>query len=69
LAQAQAAANSVLFATNWEQHCFNRGAQLAYENFANIEEFTEREFAQVADDALKAEIDAMEDELENRVDE
>jgi len=53
-AKAQVADNEmrVLTATNWDQHCFHTGARLAFENIVKFEEFSEAEFAQVAEEAL-----------------
>lgn len=53
-----------LNATSWEQVCFIRGARLAYDNFANIEEFSEREFAQIAEDAAEAKEREEQDRIE-----
>jgi hypothetical protein len=47
-AQVADATNRELNASAWDQVCFIRGARLAYANFANIEDFSEREFAEIA---------------------
>lgn len=51
-------------ATSWEQVLFMRGAKLAYNNFANIEEFSEREFAQIAEDTAAAKEQEEQDRIE-----
>lgn len=53
-AQVNDSASRVLNAQTWEQHCFSNGARMAYANFANIEEFSEREFAEIADQGREA---------------
>jgi hypothetical protein len=63
-AQVVDATNREMNATNWEQVCFFRGARLAYANFANIEDFSEREFAEIAQNALEAKFEAEQEQLE-----
>jgi hypothetical protein len=52
-AQVEDATTREMNAANWEQVCFLRGARMAYSNFVNIEEFSEREFAIEAQNALE----------------
>lgn len=62
-AEAQEAANTALCATSWEQFCFNRGRQLAFESFANFEDIAETEFAAIANEAIEQQqVEAVEDE-------
>jgi hypothetical protein len=61
-AQVEDCKNRVLNATTWEAHVHAIGAGQAYQNFANIEDFTEREFAAIAEEAEAAKIDEESDQ-------
>ena|SRR5271167_908622 len=51
-------------ATTWDQVLFFRGAKLAYNNFANIEDFSEREFADIAQQELEKRFTEEQDQIE-----
>ena len=56
-AKVEEAANGVLNAQTWDQHCFANGARWAYANFAGCEEMFQKEFELLADEANNAQID------------
>jgi hypothetical protein len=51
-AEAEEATQRALCASTWEQFCFNRGQQLAYQQFANFEDSAETEFAAIAQEVI-----------------
>jgi hypothetical protein len=65
-AKAQATDSQIreLNAPTWEQVVFLRGAKLAYNNFVNIEEYSEREFAELAQNELERRYQEEEDRIE-----
>lgn len=65
-AKAQVADSQMreLNAKTWDEVVFFRGAKLAYNNFAEIERYSEAEFAQIAEDVLKAKLADIEDEFD-----
>ncbi len=59
---AAEAQSRCLTASNWEQFVFNRGQQLAFDQFINLEDIVETEFSAIADSlaeqkAAEAELD------------
>jgi hypothetical protein len=63
-AQVADSANREMNAQSWDQVCFLRGARLAYANFANIEDFSEREFADIAQTELEKRYQEEQDRIE-----
>jgi hypothetical protein len=53
-----------LNAKTWDEVVFFRGAKLAYNNFAEIERFSEAEFADIAQQALDDKLKLMEDQTD-----
>jgi hypothetical protein len=53
-----------LSAPNWEQVLLMRGARFAYGNFAEIEKYTEAEFADLADTELSRQAAEVEEKAE-----
>ena len=50
--KVEEAANGVLNAQTWDQHCFANGARFAYANFAGCEEMFQKEFELMAEEAM-----------------
>src|SRR5271154_5774822 len=65
-AKAQVADSQMreLNAKSWDEVVFFRGAKLAYNNFVEIERFSEAEFANIAEEAMKTKLAAIEDEFD-----
>jgi hypothetical protein len=53
-----------LNAPNWESVVLARGARMAYNNFVNIEDFSEREFAEIAQNELEARFEKEQEQAE-----
>jgi hypothetical protein len=63
-AEAEEATQRALCASTWEQFCFNRGQQLAYQQFANFEDSAEAEFAAIAQEVIDQQAaESIEDEV------
>jgi len=63
-AQSTDQMNRELNAPTWEMVVLARGARMAYNNFVNIEDFSEREFAEIAQNALEAKYQEEQDRIE-----
>lgn len=59
VAQVNEQTARILNATSWDQHLVARGAQLAYQNFVNVEELTHQEFAAMAAEAHAKEVEEL----------
>lgn len=53
-AQVKEAAQRLLTATTWEQHCLFKGAMDAYQNFVNLEDISENEFTAIANSIIES---------------
>lgn len=51
--QANECTQRLINATNWDQHCAQFGAKLAYESIINLKNSIEAEFTAIADEAVE----------------